>query len=59
MKAIGWEENEEGRKQAYENILADPDVTDKKRHSTQLRLNTALTDIKTLKPKMNESKTDI
>ena len=31
----------------------------KKKHSTQLRLNTALTDIKTLKPKMNESKTDI
>ena len=46
-------------KQAYENTLADPDVTDKKKHSTQLRLNTALTDIKTLKPKMNESKTDI
>ena len=21
MKAIGWEENEEGRKQAYENIF--------------------------------------
>ena len=46
-------------KQAYENTLADPDVTDKKKHSTQLRLTTALTDIKTLKPKMNESKTDI
>ena len=46
-------------KQSYENILADPEVTDKKKHSIQLRLDTALTDIKTLKPKMNESKTDI
>jgi hypothetical protein len=46
-------------KQAYENTLADPDVTDKKKHSTQARLNTILTDIKTLKPKMHESKTDI
>lgn len=39
-------------KQAYENMLADPDITDKKKHSTELRLNTALTDIKILKPKM-------
>jgi len=46
-------------KQSYENMLADPDITDKKRHSTKLRLDTALTDIKILKPKINESKTDI
>ena len=46
-------------KQAYENTLADASITEKKRHSTQLRLNTVLTDIKILKPKINEPKSDI
>jgi nucleoid DNA-binding protein len=46
-------------KQAYENTLADPDITEKKKHSTQLRLNTVLIDIKILKPKIHESKSDI
>ena len=46
-------------KKAYENTLADPNITDKKKHSTQLRLETALTDIKILKPKMHEPETDI
>lgn len=49
-------------KQAYENILADPLTTDKKRHSTELRMITVLQDIKILKPKIktdNESITDI
>ena len=46
-------------KQAYENTLADTSITEKKRHSTQLRLNTVLTDIKILKPKINEPKSDI
>ena len=46
-------------KQAYENTLADTTITDKKRHSTELRMITVLADIKTLKPKINESRTDI
>ena len=46
-------------KQAYENTLNDPAITDKKRHSTELRMITVLADIKTLKPKMHESKSDI
>lgn len=46
-------------KQAYENILADPSTTDKKRHSTELRMITVLSDIKILKPKINEPRTDI
>jgi hypothetical protein len=46
-------------KQAYENILADESITDKKRHSTELRMITVLSDIKTLKPKMHEPKSDI
>lgn len=44
-------------KQAYENILADESITDKKRHSTELRMITLLNDIKILKPKINESST--
>jgi hypothetical protein len=43
-------------KQAYENTLADPLTTDKKRHATELRMITVLKDIKILKPKINESK---
>ena len=39
-------------KQAYENILNDPLTTDKKRHSTNLRMVTLLHDIKMLKPKI-------
>ena len=46
-------------KQAYENILADPSITDKKRHSTELRMITVLNDIKILKPKIHEPKSDI
>jgi len=46
-------------KQSYENILADPLTTDKKRHSTELRMITLLTDIKLLKPKIHEPKSDI
>lgn len=39
-------------KQAYENTLADESITDKKRHSTELRMITVLRDIKILKPKI-------
>ena len=46
-------------KQAYENTLADESITDKKRHSTELRMITLLADIKTLKPKIHEPKSNI
>ena len=39
-------------KQAYENTLADPSTTEKKRHATNLRMITVLQDIKILKPKI-------
>ena len=39
-------------KQAYENILADPSITEKRRHSTEQRMITVLSDIKMLKPKI-------
>ena len=39
-------------KQAYENILADTSITEKRRHSTEQRMNTVLSDIKMLKPKI-------
>ncbi len=39
-------------KQAYENTLADPSITEKRRHSTEQRMNTVLSDIKMLKPKI-------
>lgn len=39
-------------KQAYDNTLNDPLTTDKKRHSTNLRMVTLLHDIKMLKPKI-------
>ena len=46
-------------RQAYENTLADQSITDKKRHSTELRMITVLNDIKILKPKIHEPKSDI
>lgn len=39
-------------KQAYENTLADTSITEKRRHSTQQRMITVLSDIKMLKPKI-------
>jgi len=42
-------------KQAYENILADPLTTDKKRHSTEMRMITVMNDIKILKPKIKNN----
>jgi hypothetical protein len=46
-------------KQAYENTLTDESITDKKRNATEQRMITVLKDIKTLKPKMHEPRTDI
>jgi hypothetical protein len=46
-------------KRAYENTLLDESITEKKRHSTEKRLATVLSDIKLLKPKIHESKSDI
>ena len=39
-------------KQAYENILADTSITEKRRHSIEQRMITVLSDIKMLKPKI-------
>lgn len=38
--------------QAYINTLADDSISDKKRHSTELRLETVTRDIRILKPKI-------
>ena len=46
-------------KQAYQNILADDSISDKKRHSTEQRMISILNDIKILKPKINEPGTNI
>ena len=40
-------------KKAYENILSS-NITDKKRHSTEKRMETIVADIKTLKTKVDE-----
>jgi nucleoid DNA-binding protein len=41
-------------KKAYENILNSDSITDKKRHSTEKRMETIVADIKTLKTKVDE-----
>lgn len=46
-------------KESYENILADVSISDKKRHSTEVKMLSVLTDIKILKPKIHEPRTDI
>ena len=45
-------------KQSYENMLADDSLSDKKRHSTEQKMISILNDIKILKPKINEPRTD-
>lgn len=47
------------QKSVYENIIADPNTTDLKRTNTEIRLEKILINIKTLKPKIDESRTDI
>jgi len=42
-------------KQSYDNILADPTTSEKKRHSTEMRMLTVLNDIKILKPKIKDN----
>ncbi len=46
-------------KKAYENMLADPSITDVRRNAVTLKLQILETSIKTLKPKINEPKSDI
>ena len=46
-------------KQAYENTLLDEDITSTKRNAVELKLQIIQTSIKTLKPKIHESKSDI
>lgn len=45
-------------KQSYENMLANDFLSDKKRHSTEQKLISILNDIKIIKPKINEPRTD-
>ena len=45
-------------KQSYENMLANDSLSDKKRHSTEQKLISILNDIKIIKPKINEPRTD-
>jgi hypothetical protein len=40
-------------------MLADDSITDKKRHSTEQKMISILNDIKTLKPKIDEPRTNI
>ena len=45
-------------KQSYENMLANDSLSEKKRHSTEQKLISILNDIKIIKPKINEPRTD-
>jgi nucleoid DNA-binding protein len=59
-KAVAHYEKLVKIKQAYENILADPSITDKKRHNVEMRMKSVLNDIRILKPKIDhEHKSDI
>jgi hypothetical protein len=46
-------------KQSYESMLTDDSISDKKRHSTEQKLISVSNDIKILKPKIDESGTNI
>jgi len=46
-------------KQAYNNMLLDENITDVKRNAVTLKLQIIESSIKTLKPKINEPKSDI
>ena len=58
-KAIKTMEKYSSQKDMYETVLADPTTSDVKRANVQVRLANLLISIKTLKPKIDESKTDI
>jgi putative cell wall-binding protein len=58
-KAIKTMEKYSSQKDMYETILEDPTTTDAKRANVQVRLANLLISIKTLKPKLNEDRTDI
>ena len=58
-KAIKTMEKYLSQKNMYESILMDVSITDHKRNNTEIRLANLLINIKTLKPKINEPKSDI
>lgn len=58
-KAIKTMEKYSSQKDMYETVLEDPTTSDVKRANVQVRLANLLISIKTLKPKINESETDI
>lgn len=47
------------QKDMYETVLEDPSTSDVKRANVQVRLANLLISIKTLKPKIDETRTDI
>jgi nucleoid DNA-binding protein len=58
-KAIKTMEKYLSQKDMYETVLADETTSDQKRANVQVRLANLLISIKTLKPKIDESRTDI
>jgi len=46
-------------KKAYENMLADENITEVKRNAVQLKVQIVESSIKTLKPKINEPGTNL
>lgn len=46
-------------KKAYENMLLDGNITSTKRNAVELKLQIIETSIKTLKPKIDEHKSDL
>lgn len=46
-------------KQAYEKMLLDENITDTKRNAVTLKMQIIESSIKTLKPKIDETRTDI
>ena len=58
-KAIKTMEKYSSQKDMYETVLADSSTSDVKRANVQVRLANLLISIKTLKPKIDESRTDI
>jgi hypothetical protein len=58
-KAISQMDKYMSQKKMYEEMLLDVTLTEKKRLNTITRLDKLLISIKTLKPKINESESDI
>jgi len=58
-KAIKTMQKYSSQKDMYETVLEDPTLSDVKRANVQVRLANLLISMKTLKPKIDETRTDI